>query len=358
MAPASIVSPPHQPGLSGQETDDVGSHVRGDPLQGGVLLHPGLRAPDEAVAGVQHSGSQRRVRGPALQTWPPVRSRSGDRAIGDIRMADMKGVEKGVVGGQQAFVAPPILGQREPATRQPGCVQVGIDVGASEGVDGLLRIADQHQGGLAVAEGPTHHLPLHRVGVLELVDENDPVPIAEQPAGLLTPLADRRGCLQADEEVVVGQQVAVRPAGEPPPCGRPRPGGAGDRGCSRRWRLEGRDRIGHGDTGDLVGRPAVEGRDAPAEHPSQKEVVDHFVDGVAGVLDQRRRPTPTSARHTQAGEDQMAEAVGGRDGGRIEDRPGHRVSRYGAARSLPAGAPRPSRRRPGPRRVDARRPST
>lgn len=43
-------------------------------------------------------------------------------------------------------------------------------VTASEGVDRLLRIADQHHRRLA-AEGPVDHLPLH--GVAELFDERE-----------------------------------------------------------------------------------------------------------------------------------------------------------------------------------------
>ena len=47
--------------------------------------------------------------------------------------------------------------------------EVGDDVAAAEGVDRLLGVADQHQRDLA-GEGPLDDLPLHRVGVLELVD--------------------------------------------------------------------------------------------------------------------------------------------------------------------------------------------
>ena len=53
--------------------------------------------------------------------------------------------------------------------------EVGVDVGAPEGVDGLLGIADQHQGGAALAEGHAHDVPLDRIGVLELVDQGHAV---------------------------------------------------------------------------------------------------------------------------------------------------------------------------------------
>ena len=50
--------------------------------------------------------------------------------------------------------------------------QVGDDVAAAERVDRLLRVADQDQRGVP-AEGAVDHLPLHRIGVLELVDHHD-----------------------------------------------------------------------------------------------------------------------------------------------------------------------------------------
>ncbi len=59
---------------------------------------------------------------------------------------------------------------RSPAVS--AALQVGDDVAAAERVDGLLRVADQDQRG-AAAERAVDHLPLHRVGVLELVDHHD-----------------------------------------------------------------------------------------------------------------------------------------------------------------------------------------
>ena len=56
-----------------------------------------------------------------------------------------------------------------------GGVQVGEDVAAAERVDGLLRVSDEDQRRVA-AERAVDHLPLHRVGVLELVDHHDRPP--------------------------------------------------------------------------------------------------------------------------------------------------------------------------------------
>ena len=63
--------------------------------------------------------------------------------------------------------------------------EVGDHVAAAEGVDGLLGVADQHHRRVA-AERPVEHLPLHGVGVLELVDQHDlpalPHPLARPAA--------------------------------------------------------------------------------------------------------------------------------------------------------------------------------
>ena len=65
---------------------------------------------------------------------------------------------------------------------------------------------------MLASERPPDDVPLHRVGVLELVDEHDPVtapqPIARQRT------ADRvgQGLLQADQQVVVGEEVGVEQA--------------------------------------------------------------------------------------------------------------------------------------------------
>ena len=58
-----------------------------------------------------------------------------------------------------------------------------MDVGAAEGVDRLLGVADEHEGGAVAAEGGPHDVPLDRVGVLELVDERDLVAAAQALAG-------------------------------------------------------------------------------------------------------------------------------------------------------------------------------
>ena len=56
--------------------------------------------------------------------------------------------------------------------RRLGSFEVCEYVCAPERVDGLLRISDEDQG--RIGERAFQDLPLHGVGVLELVHENDP----------------------------------------------------------------------------------------------------------------------------------------------------------------------------------------
>jgi hypothetical protein len=73
-------------------------------------------------------------------------------------------------------------------------VEVGVHIGAAEGIDRLFGVADQHQPGAtstgtavidgrADTEGLFYDLPLDRVGVLELVDQDNRVAPAQPGAG-------------------------------------------------------------------------------------------------------------------------------------------------------------------------------
>ena len=99
---------------------------------------------------------------------------------------------------------------RQLVSRVSSCVgalagaEVGDDVAAAERVDGLLRVADQHQRGLA-DEGALDDLPLDRVGVLELVDHHDrPAPAHPVAGGCVVGL-ERDG--QPAEQVVEAQDA-------------------------------------------------------------------------------------------------------------------------------------------------------
>ena len=83
-----------------------------------------------------------------------------------------------------------------------GGPEVGRDVAAAERVDRLLGVADQHHRRVP-GEGPVEHLPLHRVGVLELVDQHDAPPLPHPLGGGTVGVGEGVG--ELGEQVVVGQ---------------------------------------------------------------------------------------------------------------------------------------------------------
>ncbi|MNQ58640.1 hypothetical protein D3C85_728520 [compost metagenome] len=87
-------------------------------------------------------------------------------------------------------------------------LEVGGQVRAPEGVDGLLGIADETQVALVFVD-PPEHLVLHRIGVLELVDQRHRVLLAQGAGQVVAALAVER-LLQFVEQVVEGQQALGR----------------------------------------------------------------------------------------------------------------------------------------------------
>ena len=90
----------------------------------------------------------------------------------DGGVAELGAAQHHLQAVDQRRVAAPVGAEGVLVAGGLGRLQVGDDVAAAERVDGLLRVADQDQRGVA-AERAVDHLPLHRVGVLELVDHDD-----------------------------------------------------------------------------------------------------------------------------------------------------------------------------------------
>ena len=82
----------------------------------------------------------------------------------------------------QRGVAAPVLAEGLSHARGFRGLEVGDDVAAAKRVDGLLRVADQDQRG-AIGERAVDHLPLHGVGVLELIDHHDRPPLMHPQLG-------------------------------------------------------------------------------------------------------------------------------------------------------------------------------
>ena len=115
-----------------------------------------------------------------------VQARAGERSAGgaheDLGIAQCRSAQHGVDGGHERCVAAVVLDEGAAGVGLGGGAQVGVDVAAAEPVDGLLGVADEHHRGVA-EEGPLQDLPLHRIGVLELVDEHEPPAVAHDGAG-------------------------------------------------------------------------------------------------------------------------------------------------------------------------------
>ena len=125
-----------------------------------------------------------------------------DVAHHDPVVAERGAGEQPLEGVEQRLVAAPVDRQRLLHGGGVGGLEVGRDVAAAERVDRLLGVADQHHRGVP-AEGPVEDLPLHRVGVLELVDEHDAPPLPHPLRG--GPVGVGEGVGELGEEVVVRQ---------------------------------------------------------------------------------------------------------------------------------------------------------
>ena len=96
-----------------------------------------------------------------------------DLLVGDLGFAELLAGGQDVHGVDHSGVGPLIGTERERGGRLLGG-QVGVDVAATEGVDGLLGVAHQDERGAGPGtEERLEDLPLDGVGVLELVDERD-----------------------------------------------------------------------------------------------------------------------------------------------------------------------------------------
>ena len=136
------------------------------------------RAPPVETVPFLVSGSPSRGTHPQLhrhrRRHQPAVVRGLDRQHPDPLVAERCAAEDRGHPVEQQRVAAPVGRQGAHDRRRRAGLEVGVHVGAAEAVDGLLRVADQHQGAVAV-ERLAQDRPLHRVGVLELVDQHHPV---------------------------------------------------------------------------------------------------------------------------------------------------------------------------------------
>ena len=289
-------------------------HLRGD-----VGVHELAHLPDGrgSVAG----DAQRRARhlpqpdrGAAAQPAPgPGRL---DRVDDDAGVAERRArqdrretLEHGGVGAPVA-----VQGLRG---RVGAGAQVGGDVGAAEPVDRLLRVADEHECAVSVERG-AQDVPLHGVGVLELVDHDDPVPGADALRGGGAGGRVGERVAQQDQEVVVVEHPQRPLAPEQLAAGgRGQAVGVARAGVGRVRRFQPRgcvaDRLVRDGAGVLHRQRRLLARRVLA----QVEVVDHLGLERRDVRDQARVGLDVAQR-AQRREHLLAEAVRRRDGGGVE----------------------------------------
>ena len=105
-----------------------------------------------------------------------------DVADHDVRVTEFGTPHHHLQPLDENVVATPVHTQRALVPCRSGGLQVGDDVAAAERVDRLFGVTDQNQGGLA-AESAIDHVPLHWIGVLELVDHHHRPPLAHPDRG-------------------------------------------------------------------------------------------------------------------------------------------------------------------------------
>ena len=158
---------------------------------------------ERRLVAVDDPDAQRRGDGRVAEPRRLVGVGGPDLAVDDALVPELRAAEQRVVGVDEALVAAPVDLERRALVGPVGRFEVGVDVGAAEGVDRLLRVADEDERRAAVAEGAAHDVPLDGVGVLELVDEHDAVALSQALGrGLAAGALER--VVEAGEQVVVG----------------------------------------------------------------------------------------------------------------------------------------------------------
>ena len=194
---------------------------------------------------------------------------------------------------------------------------------AAERVDRLLRVGDKDEGRAVngTAEQPREDLPLHRVGVLELVDERDPESAAQAGDGgraLAQRVAEpgqqvierERACSASAAMHLVDGAVDKTPQASSDRCGPGIVSAWDDMDAGVPEHLDRKAREG------LQAREVARGRRI-RDRLRREHVGADRVDEFVGVVEERRVEVAGSCR-AQGGEHLLREAVDGRDRGRVE----------------------------------------
>ena len=186
-----------------EQSRDVGGEVDGDVLAQGVDADGAVAAGGEVLRPELPHPQWGGSRSPGQPAVLVVRL---DVEDGDARVAQLGAAAQLLQRVDQGRVAAPVGGECPAGRSRAGRLQVGDDVAPAEGVDGLLGVTDQDQRRVA-GEGAVEDVPLHRVGVLELVDQ-DHLPALAHPLACRCVLVLE--CVgEPAEQVVVRQDAAA-----------------------------------------------------------------------------------------------------------------------------------------------------
>ena len=239
-------------------------------------------------------------------------------AIDDVLVAESRLREQRVEGVEQGLVAAPVDEQRGVPVRSGGGHEVRVHVGATERIDRLLGIGHQHQGHALGGERAMEDLPLDRVGVLELVDQ-DHVVASTQALPRRRSVRTVEDLVQAREQIVVGHDREPALALLELVSHHPGQAVAHRSGAvlGLTHRLELGHRVEHRRARDLQRLGTGEPRAAPRPESPDVQVVERLLQQVGHVLDERGLAIEIADR-AELREHLLAEAVGGGDRGRVE----------------------------------------
>jgi hypothetical protein len=305
--------------VGGEQGGEVGREVLGDVLARALIADASpARELERRLVAMDDPDAQRRRDRRVEQARRLVGVGRPDPPVDDALVAELRAAQQRVVGVDEPLVAAPVDLEGRALVGAVGRLEVRVDVGAAEGIDRLFGVADEDERRVAVPEGAAHDVPLDGVGVLELVDEHDPVALSEVlRRGLAAGALER--VVEAREEVVVGHDGHLAlAAAELVADGQRQAAAHRLDGVPRRvLGLDAHGGVVDRDAGDAHRLRAVElGLVGPVPAPDV-EVVDDVLEQVADVLDEGGVGVDV-ARDAQAAQHLLAEAVRGGDGGGVE----------------------------------------
>ena len=119
-------------------------------------------------------------------------------------------IEQGIEGIKQRRRRAPVISQGKTTlfTHLSGRPHVGEDIGATEAVDRLFRVADKKERQIRASVDGSENLILHRISILKLVNQRRPVLYPEQSRKYCSPAVGEERTIEIFEQVVEKADIA------------------------------------------------------------------------------------------------------------------------------------------------------